>query len=72
MLLNIEFLSALFYFLTASLAPQTEHFPSAVIFGCSLTSAPHKPHFKALSPPVCFYLRIANLTEIINIQLVLK
>jgi len=33
------------YFLMANFAPQTEHLPSAVIFGCSLTSAPHKPHF---------------------------
>jgi hypothetical protein len=40
-----------FYFLTANLAPQTEHFPSAVILGCSLTSPPHNPHFKLLSPP---------------------
>jgi hypothetical protein len=37
--------------LTANLAPQTEHFPSAVIFGCSFTSAPHKPHFTKTSPP---------------------
>ena len=28
-----------------NLAPQTEHFPSAVIFGCSATSFPHTPHF---------------------------
>jgi len=33
------------YFLIANFAPQTEHLPSAVIFGCSLTLAPHKPHF---------------------------
>jgi len=31
-----------------SFAPQTEHFPSAVIFGCSLTSALQSPHFKKL------------------------
>jgi hypothetical protein len=28
-----------------SFAPQTEHFPSAVIFGCSLTSFLQIPHF---------------------------
>jgi hypothetical protein len=33
------------HFLTASFAPQTEHLPSAVIFGCSLTSALQIPHF---------------------------
>jgi len=37
--------------LIANFAPQTEHLPSAVILGCSLTSAPHKPHFTNLSPP---------------------
>jgi hypothetical protein len=39
------------YFLIASLAPHTEHFPSAVTFGCSLTSAPQIPHFGIKSPP---------------------
>ena len=33
------------YFLIASFAPQTEHLPSAVIFGCSATSPPQSPHF---------------------------
>ena len=32
-------------------APQTEHLPSAVIFGCSATSCPHMPHFTKTSPP---------------------
>jgi hypothetical protein len=35
----------------ASFAPQTEHFPSEVILGCSLTSAPHRPHLGMKSPP---------------------
>ncbi len=34
-----------------SFTPQTEHFPSAVIFGCSLTSLPQRPHFKIHTPP---------------------
>jgi hypothetical protein len=29
-----------------SFAPQTEHFPSAVIIGCLSTSFPQIPHFK--------------------------
>jgi len=37
------------YFLIASFAPQTEHLPSAVIFGCSPTSAPQSPHFTKIS-----------------------
>ncbi len=39
------------YFLIANFAPQTEHLPSAVIFGCSGTSAPQSPHFTIISPP---------------------
>ena len=39
------------YFLIANFAPQTEHLPSAVIFGCSPTSAPQSPHFTIFSPP---------------------
>jgi len=38
------------YFLIANFAPQTEHLPSLVIFGCSLTSIPHSPHFTKFSP----------------------
>jgi len=33
------------YFLTVSFAPQAEHVPCAVIFGCSFSSAPQIPHF---------------------------
>lgn len=32
------------YLAGLSFTPQTEHLPSAVIFGCSLTSLPHIPH----------------------------
>jgi hypothetical protein len=35
-----------------SLAPQTEHFPSAVIMGCLSTSFLHNPHFKLLHLPL--------------------
>ncbi len=35
----------------ASFVPQTEHLPSAVIFGCSFISAPQSPHFGIESPP---------------------
>ncbi len=38
-------------FTVASFAPQTEHLPSAAIFGCSFTSAPQSPHFGIESPP---------------------
>jgi hypothetical protein len=38
-------------FVVARLAPQTEHLPSAVIFGCSFTSVPQSPHFGINSPP---------------------
>jgi len=41
--------SLLIYFLIASFAPQTEHLPSAVIFGCSATSPPQSPHFTKIS-----------------------
>jgi len=37
-------------FVVARLAPQTEHLPSAVIFGCSFTSAPQSPHLGIESP----------------------
>jgi len=50
------------------LAPQTEHFPSAVIFGCSLTSPPHKPHFKVLSPPI--FQEIPKRYLVPNIQFI--
>ena len=43
--------SSLVYFLIANFAPQAEHLPCAVIFGCSDTSAPHSPHFTIISPP---------------------
>jgi hypothetical protein len=39
-------------FVVARLAPQTEHLPSAVIFGCSFTSVPQSPHFGIKSPPI--------------------
>jgi hypothetical protein len=38
-------------FVVAKVAPQTEHLPSAVIFGCSFTSVPQSPHFGINSPP---------------------
>lgn len=42
----------LVYFFTASFAPQTEHFQSEVILGCSLTSAPKRPHLGIISPAI--------------------
>jgi hypothetical protein len=39
------------HFLIANFAPQAEHLPSAVTFGCCGTSAPHSPHFTIISPP---------------------
>jgi hypothetical protein len=41
--------SSLTYFFIANFAPQTEHLPSAVIFGCSATSPPQSPHFTKFS-----------------------
>jgi len=41
----------------ASFAPQTEHLPSAVIFGCSFTSEPQSPHFGIESPPPKILIR---------------
>jgi hypothetical protein len=41
--------SLLIYFLISSFAPQTEHLPSAAIFGCSATSPPQSPHFTKIS-----------------------
>jgi len=38
-------------FVVARLAPQTEHLPSAVIFGSSFTSVSQSPHFGIKSPP---------------------
>ena len=44
----------------ASLAPQTEHLPSDVIFGCSFTSAPQSPHFGIKSPPSKLPTTVSN------------
>jgi hypothetical protein len=38
------------YFARASFFLQTEHLPSVVIFGCSFTSAPQRPHFNSSHP----------------------
>lgn len=38
-------------FVVARRVPHSEHFPSALIFGCSFTSAPQSPHFTIESPP---------------------
>lgn len=45
----------------ARLVPQTEHLPSAVIFGCSFTSLPQSPHFGIKSPPSRLLSTISNV-----------
>jgi hypothetical protein len=56
-------------FIVASFAPQTEHLPSAVIFGCSFTSAPQSPHFGIESPPP--KILISDLVAFLRIKAIL-
>jgi hypothetical protein len=48
-------------FVVARLAPQTEHLPSTVIFGCSFTSVSQSPHFGIKSPPLKAYQQSVNV-----------